>query len=146
MRRALPRGLDLPSGSPQQYFFVFFSLFVFQSILSLAYMFCLSAFPSYQCKENISRDFSGLKAETSNNLEQYSTEYTECQAFCPVVRIGSHVPHPLTHHKGVLLPLPVGFKGADTLACGRGSGGPNSNEGKDTLLLSIYYKVFPLRI
>ncbi len=47
------------------------------------------------------------------------TEYTRCQAFCPVVGNGS--PHPLTR-KRVLQP-PVGSKGGDTLACGGGGGG-----------------------
>ncbi len=47
------------------------------------------------------------------------------QAFCPVVRIGS--PHPLTR-KWELLPL------SHSLA-GGGGGGPNSNEGTDTLVL-----------
>ncbi len=57
------------------------------------------------------------------------TEYTECHAFSPVVRIGS--PHPLTL-KRVLPPLvPRG----DTLARGRDAGGANSYEGTDTLEL-----------
>jgi hypothetical protein len=47
------------------------------------------------------------------------TDYTECKAFCPVVRIGS--PHLLTR-KQVLLP-PFGSKGGDTLACGGGARG-----------------------
>jgi hypothetical protein len=51
------------------------------------------------------------------------TEYTRCQAFCPVVGNGS--PHPLTR-KRVLRP-PVGSKGGDTLACG-GSGGGGRNQ------------------
>jgi hypothetical protein len=53
------------------------------------------------------------------NIRPYSTEYAECQAFCPFVGIGS--PHPL-NRKRVLLP-PFGFKGGDTLACGGGGWG-----------------------
>jgi hypothetical protein len=34
---------------------------------------------------------------------------------------------------------PFGSKGADTLACGRGVGGPDSDEGTDTLVLYVYY-------
>jgi hypothetical protein len=45
-----------------------------------------------------------------------TTEYMECQAFCPIVRIES--PHP----KRMLL-SPVGSKGWDTPACGGGGGG-----------------------
>jgi hypothetical protein len=36
-------------------------------------------------------------------------------------------------------------KGGDTLACGRGRGGPNSDEGIDTLLL-YRYCLIPLRV
>jgi hypothetical protein len=55
-----------------------------------------------------------------------TTEYTECQVFCLVHRIGS--PH--SHiRKRMLLP-PFGSKGGDTLA-GEGVGAPNSIEGVD---------------
>ncbi len=61
-------------------------------------------------------------------------------------------PHPLTRMKVLLSPLgprgethsqggealPFGFKGGDTLACGGGGGGPNS-EGRHTLVLYVYY-------
>jgi hypothetical protein len=63
-----------------------------------------------------------------------STEYTECQAFCPVVRMGSH---PLTR-KLVLSPLWIDLRGKHSLA-GEGVGGPNSDERTDTLVLYIYY-------
>ncbi len=62
------------------------------------------------------------------------TEYTECQAFWPVVGFGS--PHTLTH-KGVLLLLPLGR--GDTLTCRGGGGEPNSDEGTDALVLCVYY-------
>jgi hypothetical protein len=45
-----------------------------------------------------------------------STEYTECQASCPVVRIGSHAP-PCNPQ------VSVAYKG-DTLAWGGGRRGP----------------------
>ncbi len=47
-------------------------------------------------------------------------EYTECQAFYPVVRIGST--HPLIC-KRVLLPPPFGSKGGGTFTSGWGCGG-----------------------
>jgi hypothetical protein len=62
------------------------------------------------------------------------TEYTECQAFCPGVRIGS--PYP-PHPQESVDPPPFG-QGGDTLACG-GGGGFNSDEGTDTLVLFVYY-------
>jgi hypothetical protein len=48
------------------------------------------------------------------------TEYTECQDFFPVIRIGSL---PTPHPQGSAAPSPFGFKGGDTLACGGGGGG-----------------------
>ncbi len=45
---------------------------------------------------------------------------------------------PLTH-KRVLPPPPLGLRGRDTLPCGEGGGGPNSDEGTDTLVLYVYY-------
>ncbi len=63
------------------------------------------------------------------------TEYTECQAFYPVVWIGS--PHPLTTYI-VLFPLWV--LGRVTLAYGGGGWrGPNSDDGTDFLVLYVYY-------
>ncbi len=62
-------------------------------------------------------------------------EYTECQAFSPVVRTGSPAPT----SKRVLPSPPFGSGGGGgTLACGRGDGGgggANSDEGTDTLVL-----------
>jgi hypothetical protein len=49
-----------------------------------------------------------------------NTEYTECQAFFPVVRIES--PHPLTRKGGFSSPHCV-QGGGDTIACGGGLGG-----------------------
>jgi hypothetical protein len=62
-------------------------------------------------------------------------EYTECQAFCPVIRIGS-TPHP--HPSECCSPSWV--QGGNTLACGGGGeGGPNSDEGSDTWVLYVSY-------
>jgi hypothetical protein len=65
------------------------------------------------------------------------TEYTECQAFFPVVRIGSPT-------KGVA-PL-FGFKGRDTLSCG-GGGGRTQFRRRDrhSGTLCMYTKI-PLRV
>jgi hypothetical protein len=52
-------------------------------------------------------------------LLPFHTEYTECQAFFPIVRIGS--PHPL-NHKRVLLPL-LGPRGETNSLGGGGEGG-----------------------
>jgi hypothetical protein len=41
---------------------------------------------------------------------------------------------PPSHRKRVL-PPPHWFQGGDTLACGRGGGGANSDEGTDALVL-----------
>jgi hypothetical protein len=68
-----------------------------------------------------------------------STEYTVCQAFCPVVQIGS--PHPLTF-KRVLLP-PLGPNRETHSLAGEGVGEPNSYKGKDTLVLYVYYNPSP---
>jgi hypothetical protein len=71
-----------------------------------------------------------------------ATDNTECQAFCPVVRIGS--PDPLTGQRVLLppTPTPCGSKGGwrHTLAWGGGSGwgsGPNSDDWTETLVLCI---------
>jgi hypothetical protein len=61
-----------------------------------------------------------------------STEYTECQASCPVVRIGSHAP-PCNPQANVAPPLWV-QRG--------GRGGPNSDEGTDPLMLYVYYNPY----
>ncbi len=66
------------------------------------------------------------------------TGYIECQDLFPIVRI--RPPHPLTL-KGMLLLPPLDPKGGDRLAWGGegGGGGPNFDEGKDTLVLYVYY-------
>jgi hypothetical protein len=49
-------------------------------------------------------------------------------------------PHPLTR-KGMLLLPPFGPRGGDSLVCGGGVGGPNSDEGTDTrngIVKSLY--------
>ncbi len=74
----------------------------------------------------------------------YSTEYTECQAFCPVVRIGSHVPHPLTH-KGVLLPPLVGSNWETHSLAGEGVGDPIPAKEK-TLCYSAYIILYFLYV
>jgi hypothetical protein len=61
-----------------------------------------------------------------------SAENTECQAFFPVVRI--RLLHPLTR-KGSVASPPFGSNGGDTLVCVVGGEGPNSDEGRDTLVL-----------
>ncbi len=58
-----------------------------------------------------------------------TTEYTECQAFFPVVRIGS--PHP----PGSVAPPPFGSNGGGTFACEGENGGPNYEAGTGTLVL-----------
>jgi hypothetical protein len=67
------------------------------------------------------------------------TVLTFITGFFPVVRIGS--PHPLTR-KGVLFFPPV-VPGRETRSlAGEGMGGPNSDEGTDTLALyicTLYY-------
>jgi hypothetical protein len=55
----------------------------------------------------------------SLNLKHNTAEYLECQAFCPVVRIGST---PIPSPASVCCcspPPPPGSKGGDKLACGR---------------------------
>ncbi len=47
-------------------------------------------------------------------------------------------PQSLTYKRVLLSPL-FGFEGGDTLACGVGGGGPNSDKGTDTLVLYVYY-------
>jgi hypothetical protein len=47
------------------------------------------------------------------------------------------VPPPL-HPQESVAPPPLESKGGDTLARGGGGGGPSSDEGKDTMALSVY--------
>jgi hypothetical protein len=61
------------------------------------------------------------------------TEYKECQAFCLFVWIGP--PHP----QASVAPPPLGPRGETHWLAGEGVGGPNSNEGTDTLVLYVYY-------
>ncbi len=75
------------------------------------------------------------------------TEHTECQAFCPVVQIGS--PNP--HRQESVAPPPFGSKGGDTLGCRGGVwGGPNSKKGQTLwyrtlfIILSLYGLADPL--
>jgi hypothetical protein len=63
-----------------------------------------------------------------------STEYTESQAFFPVVQMANGVPHSLTPQR-VLLPLPLGPRGD-----GR-EWGTNSDEEIDTLVPCVYYNL-----
>ncbi len=58
------------------------------------------------------------------------------QAFYPVVGIGSS--HPILTRKRLLL-HPFGSKGVNTLPCAGGGGGPNSDDGTDALVLTVYY-------
>jgi hypothetical protein len=75
-------------------------------------------------------DHGGPKSYGSRKLEKDNdTEYTECQAFYPVVRIGSA--HPLTRSR-VRSPL---VQGVGSLAWGEGVGGLNSDEGTYTVVL-----------
>ncbi len=63
------------------------------------------------------------------------TEYTECQAFCPVGQISLGAPTPSPARK---CGSPLGPKwGGHTRLRGRGWG-PNSNEGTDTSVLYVY--------
>ncbi len=69
-------------------------------------------------------------------------KYTECQAFYPVVRIGSP---PLTR-KRVLLPHPFWTKGGDTLLVGEGVGGPNADDWTLWYYRYMYSTIIPLHI
>ncbi len=71
------------------------------------------------------------------------TEYTECQAFCTVVRIGS--PQPLNRKR--LLPPPLRVHGGDTPACGKGGGGDLIPTKEQKLWYLCYVcTVIPLRL
>jgi hypothetical protein len=61
----------------------------------------------------------------------------QCNAFCPVFRIGS--PHSLTRTRVLLPPPPsLGPRGRHNRLRGRGWG-PDTDEGTDTLVLYVYY-------
>jgi hypothetical protein len=73
----------------------------------------------------------------------YSILYIKYQRFCPFIGIGSpHSPPPLEANVSPPHLGPRGQGGA-TFACGVGVGGPNSDEGTDTLVLYVCYN--PLR-
>ncbi len=81
------------------------------------------------------------KAKTSPSRPRYSqnisicTEYTECQAFFPVVRIGS--PHPLTRQWLLLLP-PLGPRGSHTRLREKGWGDPIPTKGQALWYYYVY--------
>jgi hypothetical protein len=60
----------------------------------------------------------------------FAGEVSECQAFSPVVRIGS--PRPLAHRR--LLPSPLWSRGGTHSIAGEGAGGSQFDEGTDTLV------------
>jgi hypothetical protein len=64
-----------------------------------------------------------------------STEYTECQHFCPVIRIGPPTPSSASE----CCSPPLSPRGETHLLVGEGVGRPNSNEGSDTLVLYVHY-------
>ncbi len=68
-----------------------------------------------------------------------SREYSECQAFCPVVPIGSPQPQPS-------VAPPLGSTGETHSLAKEGVVGPNSDEGTDTLVLYVYYNPSTLRV
>jgi hypothetical protein len=63
------------------------------------------------------------------------TEYTECQAFSPVVRISSAPPP--NPQASAAPPLWFQRAGGDTLAEGERAGEANADEGTDTLVLYL---------
>ncbi len=62
--------------------------------------------------------------------------YIEYQSVCPFVGFGS--PHPLTR-KRVELPPRSQLGGYTHFLAGKRNGGPNADEGTDTLVLYVYY-------
>ncbi len=70
----------------------------------------------------------------------YTKEYTECQAFFPVVRIGPLTPSTARD----CCSSPMWFQGGDTLAHGGRllpCGGANYDEGTDNPVLYVYYNL-----
>jgi hypothetical protein len=67
----------------------------------------------------------------------YYTEYTECQAFCPVVRIGSPpTPHPLASV------YPPRVQGRDTFACGGWGGGTKFRRRDMYTIIPLPYTIY----
>jgi hypothetical protein len=83
--------------------------------------------------------FWPLQSILSGQIDQLGrlTNYTECLAFCSVVRIGSP-PHPLHPQASVALPFWV-QRGRHTRLVGKGVGDPISDEGTGTLVLYLYF-------
>ncbi len=52
--------------------------------------------------------------------------------------LGPSLPHPQASWS----PPPLWFRGRDTLACGKGVGGPHSDEGTDTLVIFRYMSMY----
>ncbi len=80
-----------------------------------------------------------------NPMEQklfYYTEYTECQAFCPVVRIG--FPHATSHPQTSVAPSP-GSKGETHSLAGEGGGGQFRRIDRHSGTLQyVYYNTSPV--
>jgi hypothetical protein len=69
-------------------------------------------------------------------------ENTECQAFFPIVRVGSPPPQP----QRSVAPPPFGSEGETHSLAGKGAGGPKSDEGTHSdsgtcILLSLYGRI-----
>ncbi len=82
-----------------------------------------------------------MEASNNENPNRSVITYTS-QASCPVVRIGSPPP---PHPQGSVALLPFGSWEGDTLACGEGGGGPNSDEGTDTLALYVFSTTYTIK-
>ncbi len=73
------------------------------------------------------------------------TEYTECQAFSPVVRIGSPTLSPVSESVARPLPPPPLILRWDTIACGRGCRGePIRTKGQTFCFWYSRYSMIPL--
>jgi hypothetical protein len=95
----------------------------------------------FPASESLLSDISAGDEKIANlfysvGQNELTTVNTECQAFCPNIRMVPPRLHPLEH----VAPL-FGSKGGDTLACG-GGGGPSSNEGTNTLLYTVIPQPF----
>jgi hypothetical protein len=81
------------------------------------------------------RENANLKNRTVRrqyDCNSWSTEYTECLAFFPVVQIGSPTPSP---ERECVAPPTFGSKGGDKLACGGGT-----QFGRRTDTLALYWR------